>query len=149
VKAAGASIFLAGPTPRDANVLSWRPGAIEHLSQMGFGGKVFVPEPKSGEWLNEYTHNFFWERTKMLSDADTVLFWIPRCEYLPGFTTNVEFGVISERKPLAIAYGRPDDAPHTRYLDELYFAKTGRLPHSSLEKTVRYAVRLAEHRSVM
>jgi hypothetical protein len=38
------SLFLAGPTPRSAEVASWRPGALHILSELGFGGSVLVPE---------------------------------------------------------------------------------------------------------
>ena len=36
------SIFLAGPTPRDAETKSWRPETIKLLT--GFDGTIFVPE---------------------------------------------------------------------------------------------------------
>ena len=31
-----ASLFLAGPTPRDDDVVSWRPEAVRILSELGF-----------------------------------------------------------------------------------------------------------------
>lgn len=37
------SIFLAGPTPRGENVISWRAEACEILKQLGFDGVVYVP----------------------------------------------------------------------------------------------------------
>lgn len=37
------SIFLAGPTPRERGVVSWRPEAINLLQQFGYNGAVFVP----------------------------------------------------------------------------------------------------------
>ena len=38
------SLFLAGPTPRSSEVLSWRPQALEVLRGLGFPGTVLVPE---------------------------------------------------------------------------------------------------------
>lgn len=32
------SIFIAGPTPRDGNVKSWRTTACEKLNELGFDG---------------------------------------------------------------------------------------------------------------
>lgn len=66
-------------------------------------------------------------------------FWMPRhLETLPGFTSNVEFGryVGSGR----VVYGRPEGAPHTRYLDWLYQKLTGNEPGRTLEGTLKTAV---------
>ncbi len=38
------SLFLAGPTPRRAEVLSWRPEAIQILGKGRFSGTVLIPE---------------------------------------------------------------------------------------------------------
>lgn len=38
------SIFLAGPTPRDEKIKSWRITACERLNELGFDGIVYVPE---------------------------------------------------------------------------------------------------------
>src|SRR6266511_3357557 len=38
------SLFLAGPTPRSADVPSWRPEALNLLRGLGFAGTVLVPE---------------------------------------------------------------------------------------------------------
>lgn len=38
------SIFLAGPTPREEKVASWRVAAVKKLEELGFDGVVFVPE---------------------------------------------------------------------------------------------------------
>ena len=37
------SIFLAGPTPRGENVISWRTEACQLLENLGFDGVVYVP----------------------------------------------------------------------------------------------------------
>lgn len=47
------SIFLAGPTPRKEDIVSWRKEAIKILEENNFDGIVYVPEyssmkPRSG-----------------------------------------------------------------------------------------------------
>src|SRR5262249_3615338 len=112
------SIFLVGPTPRTPEVRSWRPEALDVLRELGFAGMVLVPERRDWSVTFSYLDQVEWEYAGL--EACTVLaFWVPRdVPTLPGFTTNVEFGryVGSGR----CVYGRPDDAPHTRYLDWLY-----------------------------
>lgn len=112
------SIFLAGPTPRDEAVHSWRPYAIKLLREMGFDGVVYVPEYETGEVLHNYDNQIEWE-WKALDHAGAILFWVPRnLETMPAFTTNVEFGywVRDDRA----FYGRPSSAVLVRYLDSLY-----------------------------
>ena len=55
----------------------------------------------------------------MLNESNKIFFWIPRTSDLPGFTTNVEFGMWY--KDHKTYYGRPDSAEHCRYLDTLWF----------------------------
>ena len=38
------SIFLAGPTPREENSISWRKEACEILRKKNFDGVIYVPE---------------------------------------------------------------------------------------------------------
>ncbi|MDD4547330.1 MAG: hypothetical protein PHI05_01120 [Bacilli bacterium] len=38
------SIFLAGPTPRDEDTISWRIEAIKYLRKRKFDGIVYIPE---------------------------------------------------------------------------------------------------------
>ena len=38
------SIFLAGPTPRDDETISWRTDAIQYLKMNNFDGIVYIPE---------------------------------------------------------------------------------------------------------
>jgi hypothetical protein len=71
------SIFLAGPTPRDAATPSWRPEALRLLAAAGFDGVVFVPEPRDGAWARDYHGQIAWEEAH-LHMADVVLFWLPR-----------------------------------------------------------------------
>jgi hypothetical protein len=131
------SIFLAGPTPRSPAVPSWRPEALELLRGHGFVGTVLVPERRDWSARFNYLDQVEWEYQGM-ETCSVIAFWVPRdLEVLPGFTTNVEFGryVGSGR----CVYGRPEQAPQTRYLDWLYTKLTGRLPENTLRGTLRAA----------
>lgn len=132
------SVFLAGPTPRDSAVSSWRPQALQILSQLNYEGVVFVPEPADGRWKSDYVDQIEWEeRARRMSDL--IVVWCPRdLQALPGFTTNVEFGL--DLHTGKIRYGRPPEAPHTRYLDWQYQNHTRREAASSLEQLLREAV---------
>ena len=141
------SLFLAGPTPRERAIQSWRPRAIEILSSLGFSGTVLVPERRDWETRFDYFDQVEWEFAG-LEAADALLFWVPRdSENLPGFTTNVEFGryVGSGR----MVYGRPDGCPHNRYLDWLYSRVTNRNPYTSLAETVQAAIELASTNNLL
>jgi hypothetical protein len=131
------SIFLAGPTPRSAEVPSWRLEALDILKSLAFAGTVLVPERH--DWSSfDYMNQVEWEYAG-LESCSVIAFWVPRLlPDMPGFTTNVEFGryVGSGR----CVYGRPDGAARTRYLDWLYWKVTGETPHSSLAGTLAAAV---------
>lgn len=114
------SVFLAGPTPRSEDVLSWRPEIIQAFNEINEDITLFVPE--YGEIVQDETNNYEdqceWE-WHHLHIADAIIFWVPRhMESLPGFTTNCEFGFWV--KSSNVLYGRPDGAPKTSYLDWLY-----------------------------
>jgi hypothetical protein len=135
------SIFLAGPTPRSPEFASWRPEALGILRELGFSGTVLVPERRGGWARGEYIDQVEWEFA-CLEGCSVIAFWVPRdVATLPGFTTNVEFGryVGSGR----CVYGRPDRAPHTRYLDWLYAKLTGMQPCDSLRETMAAATAVA------
>lgn len=109
-------IFLAGPSPRNNNVVSWRKEALNNLKEMGYDGTVFVPEPSS-EHYADYEDQIGWEWEAM-KRADVILFWVPRdLETLPAFTTNIEFGQwIDSGK---VVFGFPEEAEKMRYLEAL------------------------------
>lgn len=103
------ALFLAGPTPRDPSVPSWRPEALAYLERRGFDGVVFVPEDASGEHRGDYIDQVEWERDG-LRFADRIAFWVPReLTALPAFTTNVEFGRWAASGKAALGF--PDGAP--------------------------------------
>jgi ADP-ribose pyrophosphatase YjhB (NUDIX family) len=128
-----ASIFLVGPTPRDNDVKSWRPLALQTLSQ--YANKidlvVFIPEPRNGVYRSNYLEQVEWEQ-QHLEMADAIFAWVPRDmnTSLQGLTTNVEFGKYVESGKLF--YGRPDNAHKIKYLDWMYSNTTGRQPLNTL-----------------
>lgn len=104
--AAGASVFLAGPTPRSQEVPSWRPALIAELSARWRGpGRLAVlsPESRGGKRAREYHDQVAWE-TEARAAASVVMFWIPRdTETMPGYTTNVEFGLdAGQERPVVL-----------------------------------------------
>lgn len=108
------AIFLAGPTPRRADVPSWRPAALRCLEAQGFDGVVLIPEPEHGGWRADYDQQVEWEQ-RGLELADRVLFWVPRdMATLPGLTTNVEFGQWIDSGKVVLGF--PPGAPSCRYL---------------------------------
>ncbi|MCX5426094.1 nucleoside 2-deoxyribosyltransferase domain-containing protein [Streptomyces sp. NBC_00078] len=141
------SVFLAGPTPvLGGPVPSWRPSAVEALAAQWTGEQtltVLSPESRGGKRAAHYDDQVDWE-TEARAAADAVLFWIPRDLNggLPGFTTNVEFG-------LDVATGRavlgcPPDCPNperNRYL--IYVARRHGVPvRDTLTDTVAAALDL-------
>lgn len=111
------AIFLAGPTTRSKEVVSWRPEALRLLETSGYDGAVFVPETRPGtdRWWN-WEDQVAWE-ARGLNLADVIVFWIPRnLVTLPGFTTNVEYG--EWFKSGKVVLGAPKDAAKVGYLKE-------------------------------
>ena len=49
------SIFLAGPTPRGEDAVSWRKEACNILEKLGFDGIVYVPEYST--WKPKESYN--------------------------------------------------------------------------------------------
>lgn len=97
VPASGPTVFLAGPTPRAGGpTKSWRPDAVAELArQWAFEQPltVLTPESRGGVRAAHYDDQVDWE-TAARATADAILFWIPRdLVAMPGFTTNVEFGL--------------------------------------------------------
>ena len=138
------SIFLAGPSPRDLKDLNWRceqDGALEYMNKKRFQGLVFVPLPRKGLWGDNYDGQIDWE-LKYLRASTVIVFWIPRdLQKLPGFTTNVEFGLFVESKKVIL--GHPEKAPKTGYLD--YLAKLNNVPiYHTLEATLDKGMKLAD-----
>lgn len=130
------SLYLAGPTPRDANVLSWRLMALELLASFGYDGVVFIPEAEDGQRSDDYDRQMHWELDAMRR-SDVILFWIPaERDTLPANTTRVEFGLQVHRGKVIL--GIPQGAYKTHYIEKL--AKRYHMMLSStLEETVKTA----------
>lgn len=131
------SIFLAGPTPRDADTPSWRPEALRLLAARGFTGAVFVPEPRDGAWTRDYDGQIEWEEAH-LHMADVVLFWLPReLGSMPGLTTNDEWG--AHKYSGKVVFGAPPGAAKVRY--QQYYAGRLHIPGGdSLAATIDAAL---------
>lgn len=119
----GPSVFLAGPTPRAEDVPSWRPQAIRALDAVWKAPQtlhILAPENPGGLPQSEYEDQIEWE-WEGLDRASAILFWIPRdLRTLPGFTTNVEFGLVAGSGRAVL--GCPPDCPNperNRYLIRL------------------------------
>ena len=105
---------------------------------MGYDGVVFVPLPRiADDWKHGYENQIEWE-VAHLHMADAIVFWVPRNKLtLPGFTTNVEYGMFLHSGKSVLGY--PADADSMRYL--AYLAEKEHVPiTSSLEDTLRLAV---------
>ena len=133
------SIFLAVPTPRDGNVISWRIEACKILKKLGFDGIVYVPEYSTWKPKENYVDQAMWERNA-LKEATVIVFWIPRhLPDMPAFTTNVEFGYWLHTGK--VLFGRPDNAEKIKYLDWLYELDYQLKPFNDLETLLEFAVR--------
>ena len=143
-----ASIFLAGPTPRDTTIKSWRPGALDILKRLSFAGHVVVPEWADGEYYDDAVDQFEWDVTG-LDKVSIILFWVPRkLTTMPGLTTNVEFGRYLSLTPQRVLYGRPDEADSIQYLDWLYEKQTNRPVINHLETLLVAAVNMVANNMV-
>lgn len=132
------SLFLAGPSPRSSDVESWRPEVLDILYQKEYDGVVYVPEFRNGVHPPaDYKDAPFWEH-RMIDASDMVLFWIPRdLEKLPGFDTNVEFGMLADSGKSIL--GSPPSADKMRYLN--FLAKKHHIPnHKTIESAIREAL---------
>ncbi len=131
------SLFLAGPTPRDAWVSSWRPEALAILEASGYDGVVFVPEARDGKWAKGYEDQVEWEE-KHLNMADCIVFWVPReMNTMPALTTNTEWGVWQDSGK--VVFGAPEHAEKVRY--QIYYANQFKVSiSSSIEDTIRSAL---------
>lgn len=139
------SIFLAGPTPRDADTPSWRPEAIEILKKMDFKGWVFVPEMENG-WTSdfEYGDQIEWEHNA-LQRAKIILFWVPRdVKNMPAFTTNIEWGYWMAKNPNKLVLGYPKKAQKMKYM-EYYADKLGIPSTNKLKDAIEIAVNRLEN----
>lgn len=138
------SIFLAGPTPRRKDIISWRKKALKVLNDIGYDGVVYVPEYSDNTVFEDKLKQMQWERFA-LTNASVIAFWVPReINTMPGFTTNVEFGYwLSSQKCI---YGRPNNSDKNSYLDWLYGVECNAKPIDSLEELMVESKQMADGR---
>jgi len=138
------SIFLAGPSPRDTGLTSWRVEATRILQELGFLGVVYVPEQKDRIQF-DYLNQVSWEQ-EALTACDVIVFWVPRnMKTFPALTTNIEFGQwIPSGK---CVYGRPDKSEKNRYLDWFYKEHTGKEHFNTLEEALKEAIIIANQKA--
>lgn len=136
------SIFLAGPTPRDENTISWRIDVCDRLEKLGFDGVVYNPEYSSWKPKSSYIDQAEWER-EALTEATVILFWIPRdLKDMPAFTTNVEFGYWLHTGK--VIYGRPDNSVKNKYLDWLYKVDYNKEPFNDLDELLIESIKMVD-----
>ena len=130
------SLYLAGPTPRDPKILSWRPQALEILTSLGYDGVVFIPEAEDGQRSSNYDQQINWELDAMRY-SDVILFWIPaEKDTMPANTTRVELGLqIHSGK---VILGIPKGAYKTSYM-ETVAGQYNVVSHRTLEETLEAA----------
>jgi hypothetical protein len=140
------SVFLAGPTPRDPRVASWRPAAVDVLRRRWTGSGrlvVFVPEAEGGGFDGTWDRQVAWE-DECLNACDVIAFWVPRdMATLPGLTTNVEWGRWESSGKVVL--GAPPNAPGLKYLRH-YAEKHGAPTAETLEDTMAAALSMLERR---
>lgn len=139
------SLFLAGPTPRSLDVFSWRTEALDILEELDFNGRIYCPERKIINPQFDYVSQVEWE-WKSMHDCGLIVFWVPRnINTLLGLTTNVEFGRHTAMSN--VLYGRPEGAPHTRYLDWLYNKTNRGTPYPTLPGLLDAAMKFFQGKS--
>ena len=140
-KLPGKIIFLAGPTPRDPAVKSWRPDAIEIFEKLGFNGTLLIPEMRGGFTDDfEYGDQIDWEQDG-LETVNVIMFWIPReLKLMPAFTTNIEFGYWLAKDPSKMVIGYPKGTPNMRYFDYKCGLMGNYISHD-LKETIKRAMK--------
>jgi hypothetical protein len=139
-----ASLFVAGPMPRDPVSPSWRPEALREINAAWDADGtlvVFVPEPRDRHRPPAgYVHQI-WE-DRWMSIVDVILFWVPRdMATMPGLTTNVEFGRYESSSRVVLA--TPPEAHSVRYLR--HFAQEHGAPVAdTLDGGVRAAMKVID-----
>lgn len=108
------NIFLAGPTPREVTVKSWRPDFVKELKRKKFKGSAFLPENRIIGSPYDFDTQISWE-VSGLKRANLIVFWIPRnLKDMPAFTTNIEFGEFMHSGKIVVGF--PPESVNNRYI---------------------------------
>lgn len=107
------AVFLAGPCPRENYEDDWRKEAVSILEGIGFEGDII--NPTNPEYDGNLSWQVEWEH-KGLCMASHILFWIPRNEKHPAFTTNIEFGEWMNSPNTVVGF--PPESERNEYIRE-------------------------------
>ena len=134
----GDKVFLAGPTPRELDVKTWRPQMVKKLREAGYEGHILMPEKENPEDGYDYDTQVVWEE-KALNAADLIVFWVPRkLDNMPGFTTNIEFGEWMKSGKILLAH--PKNAEKMRYM--VHKAEKYNIPYyNTMEDVAKHVVK--------
>lgn len=107
------AVFLAGPCPRQDYEDDWRKDAIALFQKHGFNGDIINPtNPQYDgnlEWQTKWEH-------QGLCMSSYIVFWIPRDEKHPAFTTNIEFGEWFDKPNVFVGF--PKNSEKNEYITE-------------------------------
>jgi len=112
------SIFLAGPCPRHNYEDDWRFEAFDILDELGFTGTVITPTNDQYNEMERHEPEALWAQTEWeracMYMCSALVFWVPRSEEHPAYTTNIEFG--EWYKKTGVYFGFPEEALRMKYL---------------------------------
>lgn len=111
-------VFLAGPCPRAGQDWEdWRGELCNKLESRGFRGDLINPTNPKYDTNDPtyYDKQCTWE-TNGLNIASCIVFWIDRNDEHPALTTNIEFGIWSDRAPKSLVVGVPEGSEHCGYI---------------------------------
>lgn len=112
------AVFLAGPCPRtNQDWEDWRTEMVNELEKQGFGGDIINPTNPNYDTNDKdyYNKQCTWE-TIGLNVASCIVFWIDRNDDHPALTTNIEFGIWSDRCSKGVVVGIPPKSEHCDYI---------------------------------
>ena len=134
--------FLAGPCPRENYGEDWRFEAATILRRLGFKGNIISPtndhymEMRKNYGLEMLSQQTEWER-RMMHTCSALVFWVPRSEKWPAFTTNVEYGEWYKKE--GVFFGYPEGAIKNEYL-ELKLQEQNKTAYHTLEDILKAAM---------
>lgn len=111
-------VFLAGPCPRvGQDWIDWRTEFIDKLNAAGFNGDIANPTNENYDENDPdyYNKQCTWE-TNAFHYASAIVFWIDRNDEHPALTTNIEFGIWSNKAPESLIVGIPENSEHCGYI---------------------------------
>lgn len=137
------AVFLAGPSPRQIDQSDWRNEAIKLFKELGFTGDILTPVNIKTKKDLFYEEQIDWE-IEAMKKASLIMFWIPRTEEFPAYTTNIEWGEF-HLQPNTIT-GFPDDSIRNRYIDKRLELQ-GKPRYKTLRDTIQAVINYFERPS--